>query len=117
MSIIHVNSDEEFVTVRQNFAPPYVIDFYADWCGPCKVIAPSFEAIANELEDKATFVKINVDMFVNNDCMKKYNVRSIPTILVLNDFEQAPTLTIVGMKTAAELTSKIRDEVEKLTNV
>lgn len=117
MSVIHVETEQQFAELKHNFAPPYVIDFYADWCGPCKVLAPVFETISNELDDKATFVKINIDMFVNNDCVKQYNVRSIPTILVLNDFEQAPTLTIIGMKTASELTSKIKDEVEKLTNV
>src|SRR2546427_4059846 len=56
---------------------PVFVDFYADWCGPCKMIAPTIEALSEEYEGKVKFVKINVD--TNQELAMKYDVMSIPT--------------------------------------
>ena len=59
---------------------PVLVDFYADWCGPCKMMAPAVEQLAQELEGKAVVGKLNVDD--NEDIAVKYQVMSIPTLIV-----------------------------------
>jgi thioredoxin 1 len=71
---------------------PTLVDFWAPWCGPCRVIAPSLEEIAAEQADKLTIVKLNVDE--NQETAAKYGVMSIPTLIVFKNGE--PAHTIVG---------------------
>ncbi len=73
---------------------PVVVDFWAEWCGPCKAIAPILEELAGELADQATIAKLNVDD--NPDIAMRFNVMSIPTLLVFNDGEVQKRL--VGAK-------------------
>lgn len=60
---------------------PFVIDFWAEWCGPCRSIAPSIEELAEEFEGKVNVCKCNVDE--NNDLAVKFSVRSIPTVVFI----------------------------------
>lgn len=62
-----------------------LVDFYADWCGPCKMLAPVLEELAEDLEGKATVVKVNVDE--QNELAAKYKVSSIPSLKVFKDGE------------------------------
>ena len=62
---------------------PVLLDFWAEWCGPCKMIAPALEEIAAELGDKVTIAKINIDE--NPDTPGKYGVRGIPTMLLFKN--------------------------------
>lgn len=62
-----------------------IVDFYADWCGPCKMMAPIFEDAAKEAGDKAKFGKLNVDEA--RETAMKYGVMSIPTVIVFKDGE------------------------------
>lgn len=62
---------------------PVIIDFYADWCGPCKMMSPIIEAIASDMENKIKVGKINTDENIN--LAQKYDIMSIPTILVIKD--------------------------------
>ncbi len=60
-----------------------VVDFYADWCGPCRMLSPVMEALSEEMSGKATFVKINVDD--NPDLAREYSIMSIPCVMVFKD--------------------------------
>ena len=62
-----------------------LVDFWADWCGPCRMLAPTYEAIAKEFEGRAEFLKCNVDE--ENNLTRKFGIVSIPTILVLKNRE------------------------------
>lgn len=62
-----------------------VVDFYADWCGPCKMLAPVLEQVDKELED-VNFVKVNVDE--NEDITRQFGIMSIPTLIIFKDGEQ-----------------------------
>ena len=60
-----------------------VVDFYADWCGPCRMLAPVLDGIAGEMAGRATFVKVDVD--ANGDAAQRYGVMSIPNVVVFKD--------------------------------
>tara|TARA_Y100000310_G_scaffold276984_1_gene294525 strand:+ start:937 stop:1260 length:324 start_codon:yes stop_codon:yes gene_type:complete len=64
-----------------------VVDFYADWCGPCQVLGPVVEETAKELKDKVVFAKVNVDD--NQELAQRFQVMSIPTIIYFKDSQQA----------------------------
>ena len=77
--VIPVNETDFDSTVLQSDVPVFV-DFYADWCGPCNMIAPTIEALSEEYAGKVKFVKINVDN--NQQLATKYDILSIPTSML-----------------------------------
>ena len=75
-----------------------VVDFWATWCGPCRMLAPVMEQISEELSDKATFVKIDVDE--NPDLAREYSIMSIPCVMVFKSGELAGKNVGFGPKAA-----------------
>lgn len=73
-------TDDSFQQDVLNANGPVLVDFWAEWCGPCKQIAPALEEIANELGEKLTVAKLNIDD--NPRTTAQYNVRGIPTLLI-----------------------------------
>ncbi len=84
-------------------ATTIVVDFWAEWCKPCKMVAPILEEIANEQVGKVTIAKLNIDE--NPQIAMRYSVMSIPTLLVFKDGE--PVDRIVGAKPKGALMSQI----------
>ena len=80
--IVHI-SDTSFEQDVLKAPRPVLIDFWAEWCGPCKAIAPMLSEIAEEYRDKITIVKLNVDE--NPKTSQRFNVRSIPTLILFKN--------------------------------
>ncbi len=96
-------TDASFASDVLNASGPVLVDFWAEWCGPCKMIGPSLEEISDELGDKVTIVKLNIDD--NPDAPGKYGVRGIPTMILFKD--GAPAETKVGAAPKSALKSWI----------
>ncbi|MBD3760544.1 thioredoxin TrxA [Sphingomonadaceae bacterium G21617-S1] len=77
---------------------PVLVDFWAEWCGPCKMIGPALEEIADELGEKVTIAKINIDE--NPDAPGKYGVRGIPTMILFKNGQPAATKVGAAPKSA-----------------
>ncbi|MEN8198379.1 MAG: thioredoxin TrxA [Pseudomonadota bacterium] len=88
MSTVHVN-DDDFEASVLSADGPVLVDFWAEWCGPCKMISPSLEEIDNELNGKLTIAKMNVDE--NPQTPGKYGVRGIPMLMLFKDGQVAGT--------------------------
>ena len=80
-------SDASFQNDVLNASKPVVVDFWAEWCSPCKQIAPLLDEIASTLQGKLTIAKVNVDE--NPDTPRKYGVSSIPTLLIFKNGQVA----------------------------
>ena len=80
--IVHV-SDEAFESDVLNAAQPVLVDYWAEWCGPCKMIAPVLEEIAEEYAGKVKIAKLNIDE--NPATPPKYGIRGIPTLMLFKD--------------------------------
>lgn len=80
-NISHIN-DDSFESDVLNASGPVLVDFWAEWCGPCKMIAPVLEDLADEYADKLKVCKLDVDQ--NKVMAEKYNVKGIPTLIIFN---------------------------------
>ena len=94
-------SSENFEKEVLKSEKPVLVDFYADWCGPCNAMAPVIEELATELEEKAKVGKINVDE--NSDIAVECNVMSIPTLIIFKNGKEEKRL--VGLRDKEELLS------------
>ena len=88
MASINV-SDDTFEAEVINANEPVLVDFWADWCAPCKAIAPALEEVAGEYAGKVKVVKVNLDDGSNSAA--KYGVRAVPTLMVFKNGEVADT--------------------------
>jgi len=78
-----VNGIKQWQNDVINSEKPVFVDFWAEWCGPCRMVSPTVEEVSKEYEGKVNFVKVNVDD--NNELASKYNVFSIPTLAIFRN--------------------------------
>ena len=97
-------TDQSFATDVLGASEPVLVDFWAEWCGPCRMIAPALEELSEELGDRVDIVKLNIDE--NPEAPTKYGVRGIPTMILFKDGQPAAT------KVGAEPKSRIQGWLE-----
>ncbi|MBR2786147.1 MAG: thioredoxin [Clostridia bacterium] len=103
MKVIKLNSNNFQEEVMES-NKVVLIDFYADWCGPCKMMSPVIDEIANEVSENVKVCKLNVDE--SQDLAVKYNVMSIPTLIIFKNGTVVNTL--VGLRGKEEILSSIK---------
>lgn len=86
---------------------PVLVDFYADWCQPCKMVAPILKQVKDQLGDQVKIIKINVD--TNQSVSAKYNIRSIPTLILFKRGKIA--WNKVGVASAGEIIKNIKETI------
>jgi thioredoxin 1 len=107
MSTITHLTDATFDEVVKSSEKPILVDFWAEWCGPCKMIAPILEELADEQADKFAIAKLDVD--TNVATATKFSVMSIPTLLLFKDGEVVARL--VGAKPKGAMLQEITDNL------
>ena len=101
-------SDSSFATDVLASDKPVLVDFWAEWCGPCKMIGPALEEISDELGEKVTIAKLNIDD--HPDAPAKYGVRGIPTMILFKNGQ--PAATKVGAAPKSQLMGWIVGELK-----
>ncbi len=101
--MIVINSEEIFENEVLKSDVPVLVDFYADWCGPCKMQTPILEELSGELDGAAKIAKLNVDD--NRNIAEKYAIQSIPTLIVFEGGEVKQTL--IGLQNKDNLKSSL----------
>jgi thioredoxin 1 len=104
MAIEFTDANFEETAVKSD--KPVIVDFWAEWCGPCRMVGPIIEELAAEYEGKAIIGKVDVDN--NNEISAKYGIRNIPTILFLKNGE------VMDKQVGAVQKSVLAEKLEKL---
>ena len=105
-NIIHVSDDSFEQEVLQS-EMPVLIDYWAEWCGPCKMVAPVLDEVASEYADKVRVAKLNIDE--NPATPPKYGIRGIPTLMLFKNGEVEATK--VGAVSKAQLTAFLDENI------
>ena len=105
MSQITEVNDSNFQTEVLDSDKPVVVDFWAPWCGPCRMVAPVLDEISQEMGDKIKFVKLNTDE--NQNTAAKYQIMAIPSLLVFHKGEEKDR--VIGFKPKAQLVDQLNE--------
>ena len=102
-----VINSEEFNNLVENTEGIAVVDFFATWCGPCKMLAPVFQEVGNEFEEKADIYKVDIDESL--DIARQFSVSTVPTVIIFRNGE--PIERLVGFMPKENLAAKIKEYI------
>jgi len=103
-----IKNSQQFEQEVLNSANPVFVDFWVEWCGPCRAVSPVVEDLSSEYNDKVNFVKVNVDE--NSELAQKYNVFSIPTLAIFKNGE------VVSQKVGAATKESFKTMIDSSLN-
>ena len=105
MGNVHKTSTANFNNDVIKSSKPVLVDFWAEWCGPCRILGPILDELATEIGDKALICKVNVDE--NGELAQQYGIRGIPTMIFFKDGKVAKTL--VGVQPKEEIKRTLQE--------
>ena len=100
---IVILTDENFPQEVLKSPVPVLVDFWAEWCGPCKMVAPILDELATEYDDRVKIAKVNIDEY--QGLATQYGIRAIPTLLIFKDGQVADQ--IVGLRSKRDFKAKL----------
>ncbi|KHE92729.1 MAG: thioredoxin [Candidatus Scalindua rubra] len=107
MSSLQAVTNEDFEQAVIQADTPVLVDFYADWCGPCKTQGPILSQLAEEFDGKVKFAKVDIDAEGNKDLAVKYGVLSVPTLILFSNGEVKETM--IGVTSKSKLKQKLEE--------
>lgn len=107
MSVLNITSPEEFTQKVLQSEVPVLVDFWASWCGPCKMVAPEVEAVAESYAGKALVAKVNVDE--QSAVSGQFNVMSIPTMVIIKNGKEVNR--IVGFRPKKDIAAALDESL------
>ena len=107
MTTIKNCNENEFENQVLKSTLPVIVDFWAEWCGPCKMLTPILEELSDELKDEVNIIKVNLDE--NQELAMKYSIRSIPTLLLFKDGDLLDTK--IGLLPKKDIIEWLRSKI------
>ncbi len=107
MTAIKNCNENEFENQVLKSTLPVIVDFWAEWCGPCKMLTPILEELSDELKDEINIIKVNLDE--NQELAMKYSIRSIPTLLLFKEGDLLDTK--IGLLPKKDIIEWIRSKI------
>ncbi len=107
MTAIKNCNENDFENEVLKSSLPVIVDFWAEWCGPCKMLTPILEELSNEMKDEINVVKVNLDE--NQDLAMKYSIRSIPTLLLFKEGNLIDTK--IGLLPKSEIVTWFKSKI------
>lgn len=105
--MIEVINSSNFSSEVESFDGVVIVDFFATWCGPCKMLTPILESLSSEMDGSVKFAKVDIDNSL--DIARKYNISSVPTMIIFKNGEIVDTL--VGFVPKENISSKIKSHL------
>jgi thioredoxin 1 len=100
-------SDQDFEEKVLNASQPVLVDFWAEWCGPCRALGPVIESLSEQYGEQAVIAKLDVD--ANQQTAMKYGIRSIPTVMLFNKGEMVESF--VGVRARGDYAASLDDQL------
>ena len=107
MEILNVSANASFEELALKAKTPVLVDFWAPWCGPCRMVAPELVALSEEMGEKIQIVKVNIDDFA--DLAKEYKVLGVPTMILFKDGKEADRL--VGYRPRKDIQAALEKQL------